>query len=350
MKREIDFILVLYLSWALFILFVILSSTVLFRVSLDNVFLRWDAGHFIAISEFGYREEAQYAFFPLFPLIVGFLSNISRLDFIYVALFLNLNFLFLGLFFLNKLILRDFNRETSKRAIFLLLVFPFSFYYFFSYSESLFLFLSVACFYYLRRHKFLTASLLISLAGATRLIGLVLLVPLFIELLGSNEKKYKQLFFILIGGLGFLSYCIFLYSKTGNPLMFLASEGFWQRGVSLPDVAIINSFSKVFHEVEWYYFFIYLGEFMCLVIGLGLSLRSFRVLRPSYSWYSLLSLLVPLVSGSLTSLPRFLSVLFPVFIILSLIKNKIFFRLYVTFSVLLLVLSLSYFIQGFWVS
>ena len=37
-------------------------------------FLRWDAVYFLKISEFGYALEKEHAFFPLYPILVRFMS------------------------------------------------------------------------------------------------------------------------------------------------------------------------------------------------------------------------------------------------------------------------------------
>ncbi len=43
-----------------------------------NNFSNWDGGHFIGIAKNGYSEKFQYAFFPLYPLLIRTISQITH--------------------------------------------------------------------------------------------------------------------------------------------------------------------------------------------------------------------------------------------------------------------------------
>jgi hypothetical protein len=85
---------------------------------------------------------------------------------------------------------------------------------------------------------------------------------------------------------------------------------------------------------------------MMLVLAFG-----FRRLRPSFSAYMGLSILIPMSTSSLMSMPRFALVLFPMFVILALwggrswVNNTI-----VAFSLPLLGLFTVLFANWYWVA
>jgi hypothetical protein len=80
-------------------------------------------------------------------------------------------------------------------------------------------------------------------------------------------------------------------------------------------------------------------------------IAGFRRLRPSYSAFMALSILVPMSTSSLMSMPRFALVLFPMFVVLALwgerhsINNAI-----VAFSLPLLGLFTVLFANWYWVA
>jgi hypothetical protein len=53
-----------------------------------------------------------------------------------------------------------------------------------------------------------------------------------------------------------------------------------------------------------------------------LLVMAFRILRPSYALYFAASLLVPMSTASLMSMPRFVLVVFPAFMLLGLFGNR----------------------------
>jgi hypothetical protein len=84
---------------------------------------------------------------------------------------------------------------------------------------------------------------------------------------------------------------------------------------------------------------------------LGVLIAGWRRLRPSYMVYMLLSVLVPMSTSSLMSMPRFALVLFPMFVLFGIwgaksnVNNAI-----VAFSLPLLGLFTVLFADWYWVA
>ncbi len=164
----------------------------------------WDGGHFLSIAEHGYIEKYQYAFFPLYPLLINIVSNLTH-DYLIAGLIISLTCAFLTIHLFYGLVSLDFEKKFAQKTVFSLLIFPTSFYLLAVYSESLFLFLTVATFLSIRKKNLFLATMFASLASGTRLIGLTVGVGLIIEVLtttGLNNSDWNVVFSFF----GFLVY------------------------------------------------------------------------------------------------------------------------------------------------
>lgn len=91
-------------------------------------------------------------------------------------------------------------------------------------------------------------------------------------------------------------------------------------------------------------------ELASALVVLGLLIWAAKKLRSSYVLYGILAFLAPTLTGTFTSMPRYVLVLFPAYIIAAReIKGKRFFWL-ALFSGILLIINTALFIQGYWVA
>jgi len=344
----------IFIVWSLAVLFIGFSAVNLFPHSgrFDQDFFKslsnWDGGHYLGIAQFGYSEKFQYAFFPLYPILIKYLTEMTQ-NYFLSGILISVICSFFGLQILYKLISADFDKKLAEKAITFLLFFPTSFYFLTVYSEGLFFYLVVSTFYFLRQQKLFWAVAFASLASATRLAGLAVVIALLVDIHlrgGINRKNWSVLF----APLGFILYCLFLYNQTGDPFYFITAENHWLRSLSLPVVpfweTIRNLSTPGFINTNFMAFL----DLLFAILGVGLAIRAWRFLTPVYSIYSLLAVGIPLFSPSLSSMPRFLLVVFPIFLLLALIKNKNLVLIYQLISVMLLSLFIALFINGYWVS
>jgi hypothetical protein len=94
-------------------------------------------------------------------------------------------------------------------------------------------------------------------------------------------------------------------------------------------------------------------EFATGIAFFFLSLISLIKQRTSYAFYTLISFILPTLTGSLTSMPRYVLVIFPVFIIIGkwLSQSSLFKKvLYLGVNLILGILFLSLFTRGYWVA
>ncbi len=343
------------------------ADRVLEITKLPNFIWGWgnfDGVHYLRIAQDGYLAQFSQAFFPLYPILIRTFAFLFPKDltlntvlytdpsFFYAGLVLS-NIFFLGaLFIFYKLLNLDFKKNITFWSVLFLLFFPTSFYFGAVYTESLFLLLAVSSIYLIRKDKFLSAAILISLASATRIFGL-LLIPLYlIEVLKS--KKYTNLIWLVFTPLGTLAYMYFLKVQFNNSFYFLTSQPVFgaQRTsgqiVLLPQV--IFRYVKIFLTTNPYSlaFFNAVLEFLFTLFPLTLLLFYFKKMRFSYWLFSLLVLIVPTFTGTFSSMPRYALMGFLIIpYAVSQLKNKV---PVLIASVLLAFILITLFIRGYWVA
>lgn len=374
----------LYLTWRLLIfLFVVLSVKLLplqkdylgggMSNYLSNPLFWWhsnfDGEHYLSIARYGYKS-LQYFFFPVFPLLIRYSSipfgnhlSIFQLS----GLVISTLFSLLALLYLTKLVKLDFKKTNLNVFLLTYLLFPTSFYLTAVYTESLFLFLVIFSFYQARKKSWLAAGLAAAVASATRVVGVSLVAALVVEYILQNNlhkninlNKYLGLLllsFLMIGGL--LVYLLFLYQKTGDALIFLHEVEIFgdQRSselILLPQVFYRYIF-KILPNLNsyWPVIFTTFLELASAILFLGLIVLGYFKLRLSYWIYLTLGYLIPTLSGSFSSLPRYVLVLFPGFVLLTQFLQKqsgFVQKALAALSFASLGLAVGLFSRGFWIS
>ena len=326
----------------------------------------FDGEHFLSIARYGYKP-LQFFYFPVYPLVVRKISYFlgSGVDgFLFSGILSSNLAFFLGLIGFWKLIEIDYGKNITRLSVLLLLIFPTSFYFGSFYSEALFLCLSVWAFYFARKKKWFVAVVLASIASATRVIGIILLPALAWEMLSQNKSTGKiinwKLLFLLIIPVGLLIYMRYLYFRTGDYLEFLHSVEIFgsQRSSSfivLPQV-FYRYFFKILpslnHSISPVIFTTYL-ELFSAIFFLTLCVLGWWKIRRSYWLFMASGYLLPTLSGSFSSMPRYVSVLFPGFILLAQYNCRIPLLMQKLLIILLLVglaITSGLFIRGYWIA
>lgn len=325
-------------------------------------FGNFDGVHYLTIAQNGYFAQFTQAFFPLYPLIISIFSFNG--SFLISAIILS-NILFLiALFLLYKLFQMDYSNEISLRAVLLLLAFPTSFYFGSVYSESLFLLLIVLSLITVRSNNFLAGGMSAALASATRIYGVlltpVLLMEAFLERKKENGKVKRWDFLrtimgILIAPLGLIAYMVFLKIQYGDALYFLSAQpAFGAERTDVPFVLlpqVVFRYLKILFTVppESYAFFTAVSELAFTGTFLVLLIFSYKHIRKSYWVFSLLAFFLPTLTGTLSSMPRYVLVCFLLFPYIVKVLGKSF-KFAVIFMILLQIIFLALFIQGYWIA
>ncbi|MFH1181277.1 MAG: mannosyltransferase family protein [bacterium] len=308
----------------------------------------WDSFWYLDIAQNGYifkgpEKLSNIVFFPLYPLLIRAASFFIGGNFIFAGWILSLIFLFLALFYFSRLV-REFHNEINYQLpLALLLIFPTAFFLNAIYTESLFLFLSIAAFYYAFKKKFCLAGIFGFFASLTRVTGILLFIPLIWEYFKNFKfhqpfnENFLSIFLVPLGTLGFF---LFHYFKFGDFFLFLKVEGWWGRAFSLNKdhfLLLTNpAAANLFTDLLFVIFAIIATYFV------------FKKLRTSYGLYMSTTLLVALGTGTFMSIGRYLLVLFPIFILIALVKNQRQQLAYIFFSTLLLAMNIILFVNNYW--
>jgi len=173
----------------------------------------WDSGWHLIIIFKGYFYQA-YAFFPGYPISI-YLFNLVINDFFASAAVSSLIFGVAWMPFFQATAERHMSREASSRVTLLVAFFPYVFLFTtVAYSESLFLFASVASWYFHQNNKLLRANLLAAVATVTRMLGIFIVLPIFLDLL--HRRKYRNFFYISIPVAALFAWFSYCYVNTGE--------------------------------------------------------------------------------------------------------------------------------------
>ncbi|MBN1263826.1 MAG: hypothetical protein JW991_05755 [Candidatus Pacebacteria bacterium] len=326
----------------------------------------FDGVHYLSIARNNYGLYQQ-AFFPLYPKLISCLGRWFGGEFLLAGWLISFFSLWLSLLIFYKLVRLDYKKTIARRAIVFLLLFPTSFYFTALYTEAFFLLLILLTFYWARTGRWGLAPLTAALASGTRLVGIFLVPALLSEIwLQQKKNQRSKIYLFLLAGwvvvvssLGLVFYMLWLNRQFADPLLFVHVQP--QFGAQRSGGKII-----ILYQVFWrylkmivtcqknspLYFTVWLELFSaCLFLGLNI-LAYFKKMNPGYLVFAFLAFLTPTLTGTFSSLPRYVLVLFPGFIILAQIfeKKSFWVKVYFFLSLILFFVCQFFFSQGYWIS
>jgi len=339
-----------------------------------SAFAGFDGVHYITIAEHGYSYAGLIqAFFPVWPAILSLGALLGNT--ILFGLIANYLLLIALVYFLIRFVKASYPALDYNTFLLLFLVFPTAMFYFALYSEVLFMLLIITTFLAAHHKKWWLAAILTILASATRIVGIVLVPALLIELwMQSNQYKpllkirfkhitnflqtnWKNILVICTGSLGLLSYMTYLHITFGDALLFKTVQSQW--GHDRSDTLIL------YPQVMFRYLKIMLTsfeftigwwsvaqEFLVGFIAPFLPLMFFRRIRFSHLFFGFCVTIIPTLTGTFSSLPRYILVAFPIFLGLYCLleKRPKLYWLWIVFSTLALICNTILFVQGYWVA
>jgi hypothetical protein len=234
-----------------------------------------------------------------------------------------------ALYYLARL---DLPRRRAERAVLLTAIFPFAFFFGVIYSESTFLLFTVLAFYALRTRRWATAGLSGALAIATRVTGVLMWPALAWTAWRSAGSTPRDRGFaaaaLAMSLAGFVWYCAYVYTQSGNPFEWAAALQRWNYHVGgapwsaparLVGQLVTHPYAFLAGEQTGLYDALY-G--VTAIVFLAAVPLVWRRLGAGYGLFMLLNLLVPLSSGVFEGLGRYCSVLFPCFIWLAGLRSR----------------------------
>lgn len=229
----------------------------------------WDSLWYLSIVNEGYATaptvggiiggQANWAFFPLYPGTVRIIKNIFNISAgtagIIVSNVCTILLAYMGVKYIK---ITRYKEISTQMFLGLLFMGPYAIYLNVTYTEAMFMLLTICSLYNMKKEKWITAGIYAMLASATRVTGVILLIPLLFNMYNSisgklNIEEIKRfvikiilepkmiLACMLVPG-GIFAYMYYLYFKVGDAFAFKNVQIGWGRENNL--IEAINRLVK----------------------------------------------------------------------------------------------------------
>ena len=315
--------------------------------SLDRLFtaaishwVRWDAANYIDLARLGYAADRPelLAFLPLYPLLVRIMAVLCLGHYVFAG-FLVSNACLMGAgWALYHIVNGQYGERTARRAVLLMMFSPLSLVFSVPYAESLFLMLTLLAVLCARNRRFGLAALFGALSCATRLIGVLVFIPIYMESLVylhalDLRRTNRARFYARLGMytaislsvlLGTCAYLLLNIVVAGRPFAFvsvLAAK--WSQ--SFGSIWNTQSYSVRlafdYGNLAWQ-----LGTWIPQAVFIFASalflLAMSPVIQPAEGLYAWLYLVLTMSPSWMLSGPRTLTAMYPLYIMLALASRK----------------------------
>jgi hypothetical protein len=278
---------------------------------------------------------------------------------------------------LHALVSDLFDASTARRALFYVAFAPYALFYFAGYTESLFLLLCLMMFFFLSRAQKGNSSISWWLAGFCGLLtaisrpqGLLLALPFLVIYIRhfffrhsfsstNGREKLLAIFPLTLIPLGLGIYMLYLWKVFHNPFIFSTSQTlYWGRlPLTFPFVTISYVIRAILKPSSLHLSLQILNilNLLSILIPLGALLVGWKRIPFHYVLFALalivFATLYPMgTQNALTSVPRFMTVVFPVPIIFASIKWPRFERTYLALTLPIFAMNVFLFVNHYWVA
>lgn len=269
-----------------------------------------------------YYKQSVWAQFPLYPITIRATNYILQTDFLESAFLISLIFstcCFLVFYFICKIVF-SLSEEHSFYNTLLFIVLPFHYYFSMYYTESLYFTFLGFSFILIKKNYHILLFFSIAALTLIRPNGIASVLPLFIYFI--EERGGFKLFFnklknfdkgLVFKSLSFLAapislglYCLYQKHMTNHYFAFVQAQYGWYKEFMFPLAGLFRrgDFTTQFNSVY-------------VILFLLISILCWRKFTFSFNLLIWVSMLLPLMSGSVACMPRYISVIFPIILFIS---------------------------------
>ena len=207
--------------------------------ALLGMWQRWDSIHYQAIAETHYSADHLSVFFPAFPLLARFLSQVSGLPGLAALLVLSSLATLFSMVLLYRIANDLFSEPVARRSLLCAVLFPTAFFYFGLYPQSLALLWILLAYDQARRGRWLAAGLAGLLAGLTHATAVALAAMLAVQVvqtLRGSRFSLRWIALLVVPALPLLGIALFLVWRDamGFPSFIAIQSQSWERILSTP--------------------------------------------------------------------------------------------------------------------
>jgi len=258
--------------------------------------------------------EARAAFFPVFPMLVRAVDAVLPGGDVFAGILLNF-VLGATAIYLVGLLTRDlFGQRIAYRAMILMCFFPGSMALSLTYSEATLITVAAGCLLMLHRHQWLAAGVLAAIGSGTRPngVGLIAACAVAALLAIKDDRDWKALVAPVLAPIGFVSFQLYLYDRTGEWAWFRVQTEAWDEGTSFGLTAVKNTLEAFIRPLSSPTDTITALSVM-VTVALLVVLWKRRLPWPMVA-FTLVVLALMVLPSTVTARPRFLYTAFPLFI------------------------------------
>jgi Mannosyltransferase (PIG-V) len=293
---------------------------------------RWDAIHYTSIALGGY-SPALSVFPPAFPLLEHVLRPVFGNSFAVAGVAISFGALVLGLYAVHRLVSEDLSADIADRAVLFIALFPTAVFFAANYPEALFFALSAGTFLAARRGQFVLAGALAALATLTRDQGILLILPLGVEVWRWGRERRRRglvafqpgMLAVLLAPLALLTWYVYVSSVlhvAGGPPG--AESRYWGDHLIWPWTVLADDVRRVFFLRVPGAFLEFLDLVVVALMAIALPLM-WRRLPHSYTIYAASNALLAVsreVNGVPSDIGRFVLVVFPFFVLAAMLARR----------------------------
>lgn len=241
-----------------------------------HLFRVWDGQHYIYLAENGYQTSGfaanLIAFYPLYPLLIWAASSLGS-DTHISAIFITIVASFMGhVVFALYLMEIGCDRWKTWRILTLLFLTPITVYFSVIYTEALFLLETAMCLLMLRKEQYKWAAISGLCASATRLFGVLLVIPYIAHFLETKQlvTKWRSLLWVCLIPLGYVIYLCINWQLFGDIFYHRnVLQSYWHKTAVSPISQYVHHFKWMFIQKRNIEFFTYRVDiFMTLITPL----------------------------------------------------------------------------------
>ncbi len=286
------------------------------------LFLGWDSAWYASVAAHGYQFSDQgFAFMPGLPFLARLLQPLGGVLPALAAVSLVAGILWVPLF--ESVAEHYVGRRGAFAASLLFALSPFTLLFTtVAYAEGLFLLLTLAAWRLYLEKRYMPASVVAALVALVRIPGALIVIPMAAGLLASRSGGDRRRG-VLMGVPAAVAVCLwvgFMWLSTGDPFAVLHNSEWsgmytlptWLIGV-LPDSGLgALAFPVPFIDVHWLLPACIWGS----IVVPPLLVWRLRKVDRRLALYCAAYLAGVLAFGAVASLPRFVAVLFPLWLVL----------------------------------
>ena len=288
----------------------------------------------LGYSDGQYFKQSVWAHFPMYPLLIRYTERLFDTDFDTSCFVLSSIFTlssFIGFYLLCISVFKIGEKESFLYTL-VLMIFPFHYYFSMYYTEAVFFTFMIFSFVTIAQKKYWLTSLLLIPLTLVRPNGIVTIIPLaifFIETEGGFKSFFSRYFkfdkSLILKSLCFLSaplalgvYCLHQKHMTNNYFAFVQAQYGWYKEFMIPFMGLFRrgDFTTQFNSIY-------------VLIFMALGVLIWKKLPLSLNVLIWISILLPMASGSVACMPRYISMIFPFTIYLASLFIKTKYRFFI---------------------